>query len=73
LPSLGPAYDARAVSRAIEEDIWPFVSRTPYAKASLPAAAAHAFRLILLSDGTGHKLVAASDGASWYYLDGSAV
>ncbi|MBL8630688.1 MAG: hypothetical protein JNM81_13715 [Rhodospirillaceae bacterium] len=46
---------------------------TVYSIAALPDAADFPFALIGLSDGTGHKHVAISDGMAWYYMDGSAV
>lgn len=48
-----------------------FISRTPIAKASLPAASDHTNKIALLSDGT--FWLAKSNGTNWIYPDNTTV
>jgi hypothetical protein len=64
---------ARAIDQAVQSQLGPFVSLTPFTVANKPAAANFPWKLIFLSDGAANKFVAVSNGTAWYYLEGSAV
>lgn len=44
-----------------------------YTVATLPAAASYTWGLIAVSDGTGNKRLAISDGTNWRFPDGAIV
>ncbi len=73
MPNLPQKYDARETERALDAQVWPYVSRTPYTIASKPNPTNYAYRKIILKDGVGNRLEAISNGTAWYYLDGTAV
>lgn len=66
---------AKAVDREVDGAIWPYIAREPYTAAQLTAALAAQFPYMkaIVSNGTGNRLEAMSNGTAFYYLDGTAV
>lgn len=62
---------ARDTQTEIENALALFVSRVPYAVASLPPASKYTNKIALLSNGT--FWLAKSDGTDWLYPDGTPV
>lgn len=62
---------ARDIQDEIDRTLGLFISRTPIAVASLPAASKHTNKIVLLSDGT--FWLAKSNGTDWIYPDGTTV
>lgn len=68
-------YDPRATERAIDDQIFPYISRKVYVIAELTAAfaAQYPYRKVLISNGTSNRFEAISNGSAFYYPDGTAV
>ncbi len=66
---------ARSVDDAITNNIWPYISRAPLSVAQLtPALAAKfPFGKAFVSDPPSNQYEAISNGAQFFYLDGTAV
>jgi hypothetical protein len=62
---------AKDTQTEIDNSIGIFVSRVPYAVASLPLASKYLNKIALLSDGT--FWLAKSNGVNWLYPDNSVV
>lgn len=78
VPSNAPAWAfafGRNIDDRINQNIWPFLSRTPFAAAELTAALAvkNPWRMVFVSDAPSNQPIAISDGAIFRYADGSAV
>jgi hypothetical protein len=69
---------AQQLVRQVNADIataslGPFVSRAPFLKTSMPDATKNAWKLAFVSNGTGNKFIAVSNGVAWFYPEGTAV
>ena len=65
---------ARDTSDALDRaELGMFVSATAFLSTAMPDATKYAWRLAFVSNGTGNRFVAVSNGVAWYYLDGTAV
>lgn len=62
---------SRDAQTAIDNALSLFISRVPYAVASLPPASKNTNKIALLSDGT--FWLAKSNGTDWLYPDNTAV
>lgn len=70
IPEVGPDHEFRAL---VKERFAEPVTMPAYTVATLPAAASWTAALIYVSDGTGNKRVAVSDGTNWRFPDGNVV
>lgn len=74
MPNCPPVYDAQRLNREIEDEIWPFVSRSVLTLATLPSASLNPYKLAIVSDGTSNRNLVQADGSgTWRYMDGVAV
>lgn len=78
VPSNAPAWAfalGKNIDQEITNSIWPFITRTPLTVAQLTATLAgkYPYGLVFVSDPPSNQYMAVSNGAQFFYMDGTAV